>query len=81
MAPKLRPSTKQKTYKSRGIKTSNPTVQATIEFKQKCEAIRKIIRAKNRRRGKSTIGAFPRICFTKWGLEPPPVKVIPNSNN
>ena len=85
MAPKLRPSTKLKTYKSLGIKSTNPTVQANAEWKHKTGAIQQWIRRRNKRRGKPTIGAFPRVCSATWPFgvpEPPPPKVVPyNSNN
>ena len=85
MAIKLRPSTKQKTYKSLGIKSTNPTIQANIEFRHKTDALRKKLIAKLRRRhpGRKVFSAALRIDFGHYGIEPPPVIVIPypNSNN
>ena len=84
MAIKLRPSTKQKTYKSRGIKSTNPTVQATAEFNQKLDALRKKLLTKLRRRHKGPRFFWPaavKIKYGQYGIEPPPVKVVPYPNN
>ena len=88
MAIKLRPSTKQKTYKSLGIKSTNPTVQANIDFNRKLAAIRKKLVAKLRRRHKRRHPERPFFCtaalrinYGQYGIEPPPVKVVPYPNN
>ena len=82
MTYNLRPSTKQKTYKSRGIKSTNITVQRVREFEQKLSVIRRKYIAKVRRRGWRGSVAAIRIPFGQWGLEyPGPIEVADNSNN
>ena len=85
MAPQLRASTKQKTYKSLGVTSKDPFKQATAVYNYKVAAIRQFIRRRNKRRGKPTIGHFPRVCSATWPFElpenPPVEAETYNSNN